>query len=51
MAETQGEIDRVMAAHDIAKQLPEYVESIVLEMQQISGTDYKMVWSNQYPTD
>lgn len=51
MAATQAEVDRVMAAYDIAKEAPDYAESIVLEMQQVSGEDYKMVWTNQYPTD
>jgi hypothetical protein len=51
MAATQAEVDRVLAAYENAKAAQEYAESIVMEMQQISGTDYKMVWSNQYPTD
>lgn len=51
MAATQAEVDRVLSAYDNAKEAPEYAESIVLEMQQVSGTDYKMVWTNQYPTN
>lgn len=51
MAATQAEVDRVLAAYDNANEATEYAESIVLEMQQISGTDYKMVWTNQYPTN
>lgn len=51
MAATQAEVDRVLAAYENAKDVPEYAESIVMEMQQVSGTDYKMVWTNQYPTD
>lgn len=51
MAATQEEVDRVLAAYDNSKKAPEYVESIVLEMQQNSGTDYKMVWTNQYLTE
>ena len=51
MAATQAEADRVLAAYDNAKDAAEYAETIVMEMQQVSGTDYKMVWTNQYPTD
>lgn len=51
MAATQEEIDRVLAAYDNAKAAEEYAETIVMEMQQVSGTDYKMVWTNQYPTN
>lgn len=51
MAATQEEIDRVLAAYDNARAADDYVESIVLEMQQNSGTDYRMVWTNQYPTE
>ena len=51
MAATQQEVDRVMAAYDNAKNATDYAESIVLEMQNISGTDYRMVWTNQYPTE
>ena len=50
-AATQEEIDRVLAAYENAKAAPGYAESIVMEMQQISGTDFRMVWTNQYPTD
>ena len=51
MAATQEEVDRVLAAYAIAKEAPDYVESIVLEMQQVSGEDYRMVWTSQYPTN
>lgn len=51
MAATQEEIDRVLAAYDNAKAAAEYADSIVMEMQQVSGTEYKMVWTNQYPTN
>lgn len=50
-AATQQEVDRVLAAYEKAKAANEYAESIVLEMQQKSGEDYSMVWTNQYPTD
>lgn len=51
MAATQADVDRVLATYDNAKASTEYADSIVMEMQQVSGTDYKMVWSNQYPTN
>jgi hypothetical protein len=51
MAATQAEIDRVLAAYDNAKTAKDYSDSIVIEMQQVSGTDYKLVWTNQYPTN
>lgn len=51
MAATQEEVDRVLVAYENAKTAPEYAESIVMEMQQISETDYRMVWTNQYPTE
>lgn len=51
MAATQEEVDRVLAAYDNAKAAVEYADSIVMEMQQISGTDYKMVWTNQHQTN
>lgn len=51
MAATQEEVDRVMAAYEKSKEAPEYVESIALETQLNSGTDYRMVWTNKYPTD
>lgn len=46
---TQQEVDRVLAAYENAKAATEYAETIVLEMRQISGTDYKMVWTE--PTE
>lgn len=51
MAATQAEVDRVLAAYDNAKTAADYAESIVMEMQQVSGDDYRMVWTNQYPTN
>lgn len=50
MAATQDEVDRVIVVYEDAKQIPGYVDSIVLEMQQNSETDYRMIWTNQYPT-
>ena len=48
---TQQEVDRVLAAYENAEAAADYAESIVMEMQQISLYDYKMVWTNQYPTE
>ena len=46
MAATQEEVDRVIAAYKNAKKATEYADTIVLEMQQISDTDNRMVWTN-----
>lgn len=51
MAAKQEEVDRVLSAYEIAKEALGYADSIVLEMQQVSGTDYRMVWTNKYPTE
>ena len=51
MAATQEEVDRVLAAYENAKEVPEYAATIVLEMQQVSGDDYRMVWTHQYQTE
>lgn len=51
MAATQQEVDRVLAAYENAKSATDYADSIVMEMQNINGTDYMMVWTNQYPTE
>ena len=48
---TQQEVTRVIAGYENAKTAAEYAESLVMEMQQNSGEDYTMVWSNQYPVE
>lgn len=45
MAATQEEIDRVMTAYDNAIEAKAYAETLILEMQSISETDYKFVWT------
>lgn len=42
---TQQEVDRVIAAYENAKKAMEFAGSLVLEMQQNSGDDYTMVWT------
>ena len=50
MAQPTGqEVTRVITGYENAVAAVEYVDSLVLEMQQISGDDYKMVWSVQNP--
>lgn len=48
---TQEEVDRVIAAYENAKAAKEYADSLVLDTEKISGNDYRMVWSTQYPTN
>lgn len=48
---TQEQVDQVLAAYENALAAPGYADSLVFEMQQVSGTDYKMVWTNQYPAE
>lgn len=45
---TEEEIERVISGYDRASAAPGYVDSIVCEMQQVSGDNYEMVWSNEY---
>lgn len=45
---TQQEVDLVISAYENAKAAKEYAETLALEMQQNSGEDYTMVWSNEY---
>lgn len=51
MAATQKDADQVVAAYENAIEATEYAEAIIMEMQQISGTDYRMNWTSQYPTE
>lgn len=45
MGATQQEVDRVVGAYENARGAIRYAETIKLEMQQISGTDYKFIWT------
>lgn len=47
-APTQEEVDRVVAAYENAKEAVIYANTIVVEMQSISGDDYNMVWNTAY---
>ena len=49
MAEpTQGEINRIVSGYNRADGAADYAATIVCEMQQVSGDNYKMVWSTEY---
>ena len=48
---TQQEVTEVIAGYENAKAMADYADSIVFEMQQNSGDDYTMVWTNQYPVE
>lgn len=45
---TQEEIDRVINGYNRAAEAPNYADTIVCEMEQVSGDNYKMVWSTEY---
>lgn len=49
MAEpTQTEINRVINGYNRAIGAADYADTIVCEMQQVSGDNYRMVWSTEY---
>ena len=49
MAEpTQGDINRVINGYNLADGAADYADTIVCEMQQVSGDNYRMVWSTEY---
>lgn len=49
MAEpTQAEINRVINGYNQADGAADYADTIVCEMQQVSGDNYRMVWSTEY---
>ena len=50
-APTQQEVDRVVAAYENAKAANAYASALVMEMEQNSGDDYTMVWSEQITTE
>lgn len=45
---TQEEINRVINGYDRADGAADYADTIVCEMQQVSGENYQMVWSTEY---
>jgi hypothetical protein len=49
MAEpTQEEINRVINGYNEADEAADYADTIVCEMQQVSGDNYMMKWSTEY---
>ena len=49
MAEpTQDDINRVINGYNLADGAADYADTIVCEMQQVSGDNYRMVWSTEY---
>lgn len=49
MAEpTQADINRVINGYNLADGAADYADTIVCEMQQVSGDNYRMVWSTEY---
>ena len=47
-APTEEEIDRVISGYNRAGGAADYADTIVCEMEQVSGDNYRMVWSTQY---
>lgn len=47
-APTPAEISRVIAGYNRADNAADYADTIVCEMQQVSGDNYRMVWSTEY---
>lgn len=45
---TQEDINRVIEASDRASAAADYADTIVCEMQLVSGENYKMMWSTEY---
>lgn len=46
-APTQAEIERILSGINQADAAMDYVDHQLCEMQEISGDDYKMVWSTK----
>lgn len=45
---TQEDIIRIIAGYDRASDAPGYADTIVCQMEQESGDNYKMIWSTEY---
>ena len=45
---TQEEIDRIINGYNRAEDAADYADTIVCEMQQVSGENYGMLWSTEY---
>ena len=49
MAEpTQADINRIIDGYNQAGAAADYADTIVCEMQQVSGDNYMMKWSTEY---
>lgn len=48
MAATESEINRVVAGYNIAGDAADYGATVVCDVQQISGDNYRMVWTTEY---
>ena len=47
-APTQEEINRIISGYNQADGAADYADTIICEMQQVSGENYRMVWSTEY---
>lgn len=47
MDEREEDVLRVINGYYRAKDAANYGESVVCEMQQVSGDNYRMVWTNE----
>lgn len=45
---TQEDINRIIEASDRASEADDYADTIVCEMQLVSGENYRMMWSTEY---
>lgn len=43
-----ADINRIMNGYEDAKDATAYGEAIVLDVEQIDGDDYRMVWTQNY---
>lgn len=45
---TQEDINRVIDGYNLAIGAADYADTIVCDMQNVSGDNYRMVWSTEY---
>ena len=50
-APEQKDINRIISGYNQADSAADYADTLVVEMQQMSGDEYRMVWSNRYSGD
>lgn len=48
---TQEQVNQVLSAYDLAVAAPGYVDTVIMDAEQISGDDYRMVWTDEYTGD